>query len=57
MSLFIDSMQVSRGFFPVQHPGQLLLVASGGHVSADTTGPDLCLTEEILLVVHLDWMG
>lgn len=52
-----DSVQVSRGFLPVQHPGQLLLVAGGGHVSADPAGSDVCLAEEILLVVHLDWMG
>jgi len=53
----IDGVQVSRGFLPVQHPGQLLLAAGGGHVSADPAGPDLRLPEEILLVVHSDWMG
>lgn len=55
--LSIESVQVSRGFLPVQHPGQLLLAAGGGHVSADTAGSDLRLTEEILLVVYPDWMG
>lgn len=55
--LSIDSVQVSCGFLPVQHPGQLLLAAGGGHVSADAAGADLRLTEEILLVVHPDWMG
>lgn len=53
----LDSVQVSRGFLPVQHPSQLLLVAGGGHVPADPARPDLCLSEEILLVVHPDWMG
>lgn len=55
--LSIESVQVSRGFLPVQHPGQLLLAAGGGHVSADAAGSDLRLTEEILLVVYPDWMG
>lgn len=50
-------MQVGRGFLPVQHPGQLLLAAGGGHVSADPAGPDFRLSEEILLVVHFDRMG
>lgn len=52
-----DSVQVSHGFLPVQHPGQLLLAAGGGHVSADAACLDFCLSEEILLVVHPDWMG
>lgn len=52
-----DSLQVSHGLLPVQHLGQLLLVAGGGHVPTDPAGPDICLSEEVLLVVHPNWMG
>lgn len=53
----LDCVQVRCGLLPVQHPRQLLLVAGGGHVSTDPPGPDLRLSEEILLVVHHDWVG
>lgn len=52
-----DSLQVSRGFLPVQHPGKLFLVAGGGHVPADSARLDVRVPEEVLLVVHSDWMG
>lgn len=52
-----DGLQVSRGFLPVQHPGKLFLAAGGGHVPADPARPDVRVAEEVLLVVHFDWMG
>lgn len=52
-----DSLQVRCGVFPVQYPGQLLLVTGGGDVPADTPRTYLRLSKEILLVVHTNRLG
>lgn len=43
--------------FPVLHYGKLLLAASRRSVSSCFVGRLLLLREEVLLVVHSDWLG
>lgn len=50
-------LQSHDGFLPVLRHGQLLLAPGGGVVSSHPVGHLLLLREEVLLVVHLDWLG
>lgn len=50
-------LQGGDGFLPVWHHGELLLAAGGGHLPSHSVGRFLLLREEILLVVHSDWLG
>lgn len=59
--LFISSLpgrlQSHDGFLPVLRHGQLLLAPGGGAVSSHPVGHLLLFRKEVLLVVHLDWLG
>lgn len=59
--LFVSSLpgrlQSHDGFLPVLRHGQLLLAPGGGVVSSHAVGHLLLFREEVLLVVHLDWLG
>lgn len=50
-------LQSHDGFLPILCHGQLLLAPGGRAVSSHPAGHLLLFREEVLLVVHLDWLG
>ena len=50
-------LQGCVGLLSVWDHGQLLLAAGGGFVPLCTIGCFLLLGEEVLLVLHPDWLG
>lgn len=50
-------LQGGSGLVPVWSHGELLLAPGGGPLPSRSVGSLLFLREEVLLVVHFDWLG